>query len=274
MALSSLKKDTYHELLTCSWSRFFVMLFSSFLALNILFSLVFMVFDGSFVTPAHLRDYPRFISGIFLSVQTMSTIGYGGMMPTSLAGELVAAFESLIGLMFTALSTGMIFARLSQPSAKILFAAPFLYTESDEGPAFIFRVANGRGNDIINAQATLHMINLDQRSSKLKMVSVTELKLRRKATPTFYLNWVIIHDLNEESPLKHYTLEELRAPTMVYMLTLTGHDSSFNQTVFQYKRYSGEALRYGRYFKDMVYVDEETGQGKIDLELLDKLEEE
>ena len=43
----------------------------------------------------------------------LSTIGYGGMLPTSRAGETIAAMESLVGLMFTALSTGLIFARLS-----------------------------------------------------------------------------------------------------------------------------------------------------------------
>ena len=102
--LRSLRKDTYHELLTCSWLKFSGFLILAFLGLNVFFSFIFVISDGSFVTPDHLRAYPRFVAGLFLSVQTLSTIGYGGMLPTSLVGEVVAAFESLIGLMFTALA--------------------------------------------------------------------------------------------------------------------------------------------------------------------------
>ena len=269
----ALMKDTYHELLTCSWTHFFGILVASFTVLNILFSLVFMAFDGSFVTPAHLESYPRFVSGLFLSVQTMSTIGYGGMLPTSLAGETIAAIESLIGLMFTALSTGLIFARLSQPSAKILFADCFLYTETDEGPALVFRVANSRGNDIIDAQASLSMIDLQTRTSKLNMVTIKPLKLRRSSTPTFYLNWMMIHDIDDNSPLKDIPMEELSTPRLVYILNITGHDSSFNQMIFQYQRYSGDMLRYHTYFKDMIITDPKTGETRIELDHLSELQE-
>ena len=68
----------------------------------------------------------------------MSTIGYGGAIPTSLYGELIATLESLVGLVFTALSTGMTFARLSRPTAQIVFSDVFLYSETDIGPALIF----------------------------------------------------------------------------------------------------------------------------------------
>jgi inward rectifier potassium channel len=268
----SLTKDTYHELLTCSWTQFFGMLITSFVVLNILFSMIFMFYEGSFVTPSHLQGYPRFVSGLFLSVQTMSTIGYGGMLPTSLAGETIAAFESLIGLMFTALSTGVIFARLSQPSAKIIFADSFLYTETDEGLALVFRVANARGNDIINAQATLNFIDLSQKTSKLKMLRVKELPLRRRSTPTFYLNWMIVHDLDDQSPLREYTLEMLTAPTIIYILNITGHDSSFSQMIFQYQRYSGDNIKANMYFKDMIQTHPLTGETQILFEHLSELE--
>ena len=42
--------------------------------------------------------------------------------------------------------------------------------------------------------------------------------------------------------------------------------------VFQYLRYRGGALRRG-YFKDMVQVNPETGEGEIILENLSELDE-
>ena len=271
LMFKSLTKDTYHDLLTCSWAKFFGTLVLSFLVLNIFFSVIFLLFETSFIPPSHLEGYPRIVTGLFLSIQTMSTIGYGGILPTSLAGETIAAFESLVGLMFTALSTGLIFARLSQPSAKILFAKSFLHTLTDQGPALVFRIANERGNDIINAQATLTYIDLNQRSSKLKMVTIKNLTLRRSSTPTFYLNWMIIHDLDEESPLAGYSVEMLSAPSIVFILNITGHDSSFGQMVYQYQRYKGDALRSQMYFKDMVWLDPVTAETRISLQDLDAL---
>ena len=260
------RKDLYHELLTCTWSRFFIALLALFLSINVVFSFTFMIFNGSFIPPAHLANHSRFVSGLFLSIQTMSTIGYGGILPTSLAGEMIAAFESLVGLMFTALSTGMIFARLSRPSANIIFAECFLHTMTDDGPALVFRVANGRGNEIINATATLHVIDMSHQTSQLNMYRVHELVLRRQSTPTFYLNWMLVHNIDEESPLYQHSSEHLTGPHMTYILNIVGHDSSFNQTVFQYYRYQGTQLIKDVYFKDMIQIDPSSGKPQINLE--------
>jgi inward rectifier potassium channel len=263
-------KDTYHDLLMSSWLFFFCLIFSSYIVLNICFGLVFALFPYSFVIPAHLADYPPFVAGFFMSIQTVSTIGYGGMLPNHIFGEIIMAVESLIGLLFTAVSTGLTFARLSQPSAQILFADIFLHTETDRGPALVFRVANARGNDIINAKATLSVLTLNQKSGNLNMVGLHDLQLKRDQSPTFYLNWVLIHHLDEASPLSGYSSQEILAPDMIYILNIFGHDSSFNQTVFQYRRYSGIDGRSNRYFEDMIFSTEE-GQTMIRLENLSEL---
>ena len=200
----------------------------------------------------------------------MSTIGYGGAIPTSLGGELIATLESLIGLIFTALSTGLTFTRLSQPTARILFADIYLCSETERGPALIFRVANGRKNEIIDATATLSMINLGQYSEKLKLLDIKTLKLRRDRSPSFYLNWLLIHDIDEESPLVGMSREELSDPKVVFLLNITGHDSSFNQTIYQYRRYNGTELHFDAYFKDMIYLNDQE-ESVIDLKCLSEL---
>lgn len=262
-----LTQDTFHFLLTCRWLTFLSLLISSFFFVNLGFSLVYVSFTDSFYVPDHLTHHSRFVSGLFLSVQTMSTIGYGGLIPKSIAGELIAAVESLVGLTFTALSTGFIFSRLSRPSAQIRFANVFLHTEAEYGPALVFRVANERGNDIINAEATLSCLDLTQTTPKLNMLQITDLKLRRSRTPTFYLNWMLVHDLTPDSPLAHYSVEALSRSTMIYILNITGHDSSFNELVFQYQRFDGSALKPDAYFKDMIIYTAD-GQPRVNLENL------
>ena len=82
---------------------------------------------------------------------------------------------------------------------------------------------------------------------------------------------VIIHDLDEESPLKDFTVEMLSASTMLYILNVSGHDSSFNQTIYQYQRFQGEQLRADVVFKDMVHIDPVTGKTMISIEELHEL---
>jgi inward rectifier potassium channel len=265
-------KDTYHSLLTCSWFLFFSVIFGLYFTLNILFGVIFSWSQNSFLIPAHLQDVPTILAGFFMSIQTMSTIGYGGMLPQTIQGEVIVTFESMIGLVFTAVSTGLTFARLAQPSAQILFADLFLLTKTERGPALIFRIANARGNDIINAQASLSVINLDAKSRLLHMVDLKDLTLRRNFSPTFYLNWIIVHDIDEDSPIYHMNKEELTGPNMIYILNISGHDSSFNQTIFKYKRYGGQEGRFGSYFKDMI-IQDEHGQTKVILENLSLIEE-
>ena len=60
-------------------------------------------------------------SPFFFSVQTMGTIGYGAIYPESFAANCVVVAESIVGLIVTALSTGLVFAKFSRPTARVVF---------------------------------------------------------------------------------------------------------------------------------------------------------
>lgn len=64
----------------------------------------------------------RFVKGLFFSIQTLATIGYGAVHPASMAANLVVTVEVLVGLIGLALATGLVFARFSRSTAKILFS--------------------------------------------------------------------------------------------------------------------------------------------------------
>ena len=77
---------------------------------------------------------------------------------------------------------------------------------------------------------------------------------------------MLVHNVDEESPLYQYSSEHLSGPHMTYILNIVGHDSSFNQTVFQYYRYQGTQLIKDAYFKDMIQIDPSSGKPQIHLE--------
>ena len=52
----------------------------------------------------------------------MATIGYGEMHPATLYANVLVTIEVLLGLLGFALGTGVIFARISRPTARVMFS--------------------------------------------------------------------------------------------------------------------------------------------------------
>src|SRR5215468_8297926 len=71
-------RDLYHALLRVPWWATFVVIVGSFLAINVIFAVLYLWVGGV----AHARP-GSLVDAFFFSVQTMGTIGYGTMYPAS-----------------------------------------------------------------------------------------------------------------------------------------------------------------------------------------------
>ncbi len=63
---------------------------------------------GLLMTTIDHKNFSTVGQGLWWSVQTVTTVGYGDHVPTNLAGQLVAAFVMLLGLAFLAVITAAI----------------------------------------------------------------------------------------------------------------------------------------------------------------------
>jgi voltage-gated potassium channel len=63
---------------------------------------------GSLMTVADRNNYPSIGSGLWWSVQTVTTVGYGDNVPTSVAGRLVASLVMVFGIGFLTVTTAAI----------------------------------------------------------------------------------------------------------------------------------------------------------------------
>ncbi len=104
----------------------------------------------------------NFADAFFFSVQTMATIGYGKMAPRGIAANLLVTGEALVGLLGLALVTGLVFAKFSRPTARVIFSRNAVITTFDGVPSLLVRMANERGNQIAEAQA--HLVLLRNRA--------------------------------------------------------------------------------------------------------------
>jgi inward rectifier potassium channel len=128
--------DFYHRLLTLPWWTFLAGMAVVYLGLNVLFALLYLLGDGAI---ANARP-GSFADAFFFSVETISTIGYGQMSPGTLYGNIVMTIEAMVGLTLLAVSAGLVLARFTRPTARVMFSKIAVVTPFNSVPTLSFRL--------------------------------------------------------------------------------------------------------------------------------------
>jgi inward rectifier potassium channel len=110
--------DISHRCMTASWPAFIGGAAFVFIALNAVFALFYWIGNLP-ISNVKGGDY---IDYLYFSIETLSTAGYGDMHPQTHYGHFIATVELFTGIFSMSLMTGLIFARFSRPSARLLFA--------------------------------------------------------------------------------------------------------------------------------------------------------
>jgi len=260
--------SAYHALLTMTWPRFLALLVVAHLGANALFAFGYMACGpGALGGQSAASLGGRYWQAFFFSVHTFATIGYGSLAPVGVAANLLVTAESLVGLLGFALATGVLFARFARPVGLILFSARAVIAPYRGGSAFMFRIANGRSNQLIGLQATVLLSRIEgppgARSRKY-----TQLALERSSVVFFPLSWTIVHPIDAESPFFGLTVEELRAREAEVLIFLTGTDETFAQTVHARSSYRAEEITFGARFANIYNPRTRDGTVSIDVSRL------
>ena len=260
----------YQFLLTTSWPRFLGLIVVFYLATNIVFGLAFFACGpGQIAGSTATSLQGRLLEDFFFSVQTFATIGYGVMHPVGLAANLVVTLESLVGLLGFALATGILFARFSQPTSKILFSEHAIIAPYRGITAFEFRIANARANEMIQVEARVLFSRIKDGGGNRDFVP---LKLEREKVVFFPLAWTIVHPIDEESPLWGATHDDLKEWDAEFLILLSGIDETFSQTVHTRSSYKAGEIVWGARFADLFNPPKPDGALSVDVSRLHQIE--
>jgi inward rectifier potassium channel len=194
----------------------------------------------------------RFASAFFFSVQTLSTTGYGSIYPVSLAANLVASAEIVVGELNLALATGVLFARLSRPRPRVLFSRVLVVRRLRGELVIMFRVVNERRSMISQAQMTVVLTREEDDGDGGVMRRMIPLQLERETNPIFALSWLVIHRITPESPLWQMTDKKLAEQGSVLICTLAGTDEGLNAGITARHVYGTEDIRRDHRFVDII----------------------
>jgi inward rectifier potassium channel len=196
-------EDLYYKTMEMSWPTFVALVGLVFIVVNLAFGATYALLPGSIsnMTPGSIPE------GFFFSIETLGTVGYGNLAPTSWLGHSIAATEILVGLFFSATMTGLIFARFARPRNCILFSKVAVLGRLDGQPALMVRLASTRVRPLANAQAQMAWLDRAPLVEGQVVRRLRELPLLRSQGAMLGFSWTLIHIPEDDSPF----LQALRA---------------------------------------------------------------
>ena len=252
-------RDFYHALLRLPWWATITAISGAFLAANAVFALVYLFVGGvEHAVRGSFRD------AFFFSVQTMATIGYGAMYPSSTAANVVVVVESIVSLLLTAMATGLVIAKFSRSTARFVFPRHAVISPFNGVPTLMFRLGNERGNQIVDAKIRVVLVRTERTSEGRTHYGLLDLQLSRAHTLSLSRSWNVVHPIDETSPLRGETPVSLAAKEIELQVMVIGLDDISMQTVHAGYRYFTKDILWGARLVDVL---SETPDGHLLLDL-------
>ncbi|HEY2051908.1 MAG TPA: ion channel [Caulobacteraceae bacterium] len=261
-------RDAYHVMLTMPLGAFMVVMASGYLLLNLVFAeLYFLDRQGiAQARPGHFIDY------FFFSVQTLGTLGYGVMAPKSLYTNIVVTCEVFIGLFNLGIAASLLFARISRPTARIMFSNLAVVTAMNGEPTLMMRAANRRRNLVLEAEVNLTLVQDVTTKEGDVLRRFEPLAPVRRRTPLFFLTWQIMHNITPDSPLYGETAESLAHKNAEILVIIRGVDETFVTDIHARASYLPHEIVWDRRFADILALKAD-GTRVVDLGRFDDLDD-
>src|SRR3981081_2127683 len=212
--------DISHRCMTASWPAFIGGA-----------ALVFIAFNGAFAVLYWIGNQPisnvpggAYIDYLYFSIETLSTAGYGDMHPQTHYGHFIATVELFTGIFSMSLMTGLIFARFSRPSARLLFADHPVISDHEGELTLMIRLANEPHTIISNATARLWLFKNIVSKEGQPFRRFYELPLLRNESPALALSWTLFHVIDAGSPLYGLGADDLEAVKVSLVMVVSGYD--------------------------------------------------
>ncbi|MHC2463207.1 ion channel [Bradyrhizobium embrapense] len=251
--------DISHRCMTASWPAFIGGAAMVFVSFNAVFALLYWLGDHPI---ANVPD-GQYVDYLYFSIETLSTAGYGDMHPQTHYGHFIATIELFTGIFSMSLMTGLIFARFSRPSARLLFADNPVISDHEGQLTLMIRMANERHNIIANATARLWLFKNGVSKEGMPYRRFYELPLLRSESPALALSWTLFHVIDQDSPLYGLDAAGLEAVNAGLGLIVSGYDDVAAQNVHARKSYEHVDIRFGHRYAEILQATDD-GRLRID----------
>jgi inward rectifier potassium channel len=250
-------RDVYHFFLRAPW-------WLDVLVLTALFLLANLIFGALYCWSGGVEGAKGFLDDFFLAVETMGTIGYGDIHPTSDSARVIMTAEALAQIFFIAVTTGIVFAKFSIPRARVQFARYPAIGIFDGAPTLAFRVGNERDSRLLEAVIRIVLLRTEKTKEGVTLYRMHDLRLERDRSPALSRSWTVLHKIDDTSLLWGATPESMERDEIEFVLTLQGTDELSAQMLFAQKRYEAKDVKWNVRHADML---SERPDGRLRLDM-------
>ncbi len=266
--LGETSRSRFHEFIKMKWSRFLLLIFLYYVVINLFFGLMYYLNGTEYIVGIdNTSTVSEFYQCFFFSVQTFTTVGYGGMHPIGFLASSIAGLEALCGLLTFAIITGLVYAKFSKPEAKIIYSDHVLVAPYKDGLSFQLRVVNALSNTLIDMEATM-IVAYTPLNTTNRIIRTLNMEISKIAL--FPLNWTLVHPIVENSPVKDLDLTKLHPYDIELLILLRGFDETYNQIVHSMHSFGPQDFVYNARFKPMY--EYQDGKTKLHLKILDQFD--
>ncbi|HJQ09824.1 MAG TPA: ion channel [Gemmatimonadaceae bacterium] len=263
----------YQWLLRISWPNFLLFIAVYYVAVNLLFAGAYLLCGpGALQTSTGTFVNEPFYRAFFFSVDTFATIGYGNIYPVGVTANVLVAIEALLNIVSVALVTGVVFARFSRPSARIIYSRYAVVAPYREQTALEFRIANARSSQLIDVQVQAILTKMERTPAGSTVRRFYELPLERQRVVFFPLSWTVVHPIGPESPMWGLKHEDLVASDAELLVLLIATDETISQSVHSRSSYEADEIVWGAKFANMFLRSESEGIIGMNLSRIHEIE--
>ncbi|MFB6368585.1 MAG: ion channel [Gemmatimonadota bacterium] len=239
------------------WWQFYLLLAAAYLAANLLFAGAYLAAGPGAIEGLEAGSaWGRYWEAFFFSVQTMTTVGYGALLPGNAVADALVTLEALLGLGGFAVVAAVVFARLARPQARIGFSDRAVVAPYGEGRGFELRAVNRRRDELVQARAEVVYAHLERRDGSVTR-TFHRLDLERDQIAFFPLHWTVVHPVGPDSPLHGKTRADLEAEDGEFLVQVTAVDEAHYDDVVARTSYKPDEVRWGARFRDIFERSDE-----------------
>ncbi len=264
------KNDFFREFslyrwgITCKWSQYWLAVLGVYITINFLFAWIYMMIGYENIIGIRSEAESPYWQCFFFSLQTFTTVGYGGLHPQGVLTNATAGFEAFLGLMTFAIATGTLYGRYSRPIARLRYSPNAIIAPFKDMNALMFVIANDNKGNLVEVTAKLNISWKEKDTNGNDIRKFERLPLEYEKINMLALTWTIVHPIDEESFLRTFSAKDYVEKDVELFLFITSYDDTFAQTVHSRSSYIGHEIVYGAKFIRPFYVNDD---GETILEL-------
>ncbi len=256
---SSGLREGFAGLVSMSWGRLLLTMVLAYGIMNLIFGSLYMLIGVENIGNADMGSLAsKWLSALGMSVQTLTTVGYGSLYPMSAVAWVIAALEGVFGILGFSLISAVLYARFARPKANLVYSHHGLIAPYKDGWSFQIRLANRRSTLLVDVEARilLVMADVDDQGERLNYYN---LPLQLDRVTFLPLSWTIVHPITPESPLAGLSAEDLKDRRAEFLVILKGLDEGYMGSVFTRHSVRYDELIWGaRYVRAFSVKDGAT----------------